>query len=133
VPASSEDNLQRLIARVASRRQVFAAQLETAHLECVGDELRITPLPEDGLLRVSLSKPSNLELLEQAVREVFGRSLRISFQGHEVPASAQLENPKKPQLEAARQDPRVREILGVFGGDVADVVPLLPRGRRRNE
>ncbi len=125
--------LQQLLEQIMSRRPLFAAQLEKARLELTEDELRILPLPDDTLLLASLSKPTNLELVEQAAREVLGRTVQIRCQGQLLQPESEGPNRKQTDLEAVTRHLKVQEVLEVFGGQVVDVVPLAPRSRRKSE
>ena len=121
---SKKGTVQELFTIVGRKKQPFLVRLRKAQaLDAEGGKLTITGDPS---LAKALERESNRRVLDEAVRETWGSSATWSFRETATttpPQRPEPENPPAPEVpEEASQDPRVQQVLDIFGGTVERVV-----------
>ena len=130
-PISASDHETRassiaaFLERVSRRKQSLAAHLSEAQaLEIENGVLTIYTPPGDTWLEDTLSRPSNVKLLEGALHAVWGPG--ITWKLAPGSAEAAVEPEEQPaatdrKIDDALEDPRVQTVLDIFGGSVESV------------
>ena len=121
---SKKGTVQELFTIVGRKKQPFLVRLRKAQaLDAEGGKRTITGDPS---LAKALERESNRRVLDEAVRETWGSSATWSFRETATttpPQRPEPENPPAPEVpEEASQDPRVQQVLDIFGGTVERVV-----------
>jgi len=129
-PTATDPALQPFLEAVSRRKQSLAAHLAQARrLEWVEGELRIHAPAGDTWLGAALERPSNRQVLEEALHEVWGAAagwrLCANIPANSSPAApetAPTQRPVAPPEEpAALNHPTVQNVLELFNGRVESV------------
>ncbi len=140
--AGSALDMDRLRAAVENRRPAVAAFLEHAEGALVDGVLHLTFQPRHSFFKKSVEMPANVEALQQAMREVLGDgvTLRLGLAERDLPAPTPAPEKEADQrrrlLDDARNQPAVRSLRNVFGGEIVNIQPADPRsdaGSRETE
>ncbi len=120
--AHGSDRIAAFRESLDTRRQPLAALFESAKLLFEDGKLKIEPPKGDSLLAGALKRKNNAALLEQLLREIWGEGTSWVLQ-------ETVEDPetrREPGAKAsgnATEDPTVKAVLEIFGGNIQNVQP----------
>ncbi len=124
-PVAKKGSVQEFLTIVGRKKQPFLVRLRHAQSITIdGGTLKIAG---DKSLAKALERDSNRCILVEAVKETWGSSATWAFR-ETAPApppklaEAEPETPPPEEPGDASQDPRVQQVLDIFGGTVEKVV-----------
>jgi DNA polymerase-3 subunit gamma/tau len=118
--AASGDQWGRVLALVKQRRPGLASLLEGSVMTGAAGQVLTVAVKGTGFQLGRVEEKGSRELVEQAVAEIFGRSLQVRFQ---LAAEASKAAPSKagaPRQAAPPPDPIVQDALSIFNGTVVE-------------
>ena len=112
--------MEDFLSAVGRRKQPFLVRLRGAEtLELEGGVLKISG---HASLGKALERDTNRNVLDDAVKETWGDDATWTFvETAAAPAPSRPDEPEQPPADAS-QDPRVQQVLDIFGGTVERVV-----------
>lgn len=119
--APGPQELRRFRALLAERRQPLAALIDSAELSFSGGQLHITPSPDDPLLAAALQRKNNVSLLDSLMTEIWGQGTIWTLQKPKRIQSPQTEERSEEALKEIKDEPTVKAVLEVFGGNIQSV------------
>ena len=122
-PPPAPGTTQAFLDRISRHKQALAAHLAAAqHLEYTDGELKIIAPNGDTWLRDRLSRKTNIDALERALTETWGREAGWRLkEAQEPPPKPVDETPEPNPTSSAADDPRVQAVLEIFGGSVESI------------
>ena len=120
--AASGDQWGRILALVKQRRPGLASLLEGSVMAGATDQVVTVAVKGNSFQLGKVEEKESRGLVEQAVAEIFGRSLPVRFQlAAEAPTAAPARAGAARQAAAAPPpDPIVQDALSIFNGTVID-------------
>ena len=123
---SHGNRLTRFRDALNTRRQPLAALIESAELSFEDGVLKIQPQAGDALLTGALKRENNISLIEELLREIWGRGstwAAVDAAAAKPTVASKKESPesKKEAVKEATQDPTVQAVLDIFGGNIKNV------------
>ncbi|MCK4511777.1 hypothetical protein KAW64_08565, partial [bacterium] len=116
-----------VLGRIRSEKPALAAFLNDAVASTSEGAVLELAVPNGSRFhREQLKDRGNMRLMERAAGEVFGGRVKLAFTFGETPQERSSSHRANTQVsEEAAQDPVVRKVLDMFGGEI--------RGSRREE
>ncbi len=116
-----------VLAQIRREKPALAAFLNDAVPSCCESSVLELTVPNGSRFhKDQLRDRGNMRLMERAAGEIFGGKVKLAFTFGEAPQErASGRRGEAPVSEAAAEDPIVKKVLDMFGGEV--------RGSRREE
>ncbi len=117
-------------AAVEKKHSQLGAVLEDASIRLDGKTVRISLDPPSVVTERRLAEPAMAKVLEEAAVAVFGRGARVAVESVSPPAgdltaAAANADPQTLEKEHLKMkvatDERVKRMMDLFGGEIADV------------
>ena len=129
-PLSTPDPAGAFRAAVEKKHSQLGAVLEDASIQLEGKTVRISLDPPSVVTERRLAEPAMLKVLEEAAVAVLGRGARVAVESVSPPAgdltaAAANADPQTLEREHLKMkvatDERVKRMMDLFGGEIADV------------
>ncbi len=131
-PEAVADSITAFREAVEKRHSNLGAALEDVSVSIEGKTVRLVLDPPSPPLAKRLGEPAMKKVLDEAALAVLGSKARVTVEsaepaGGDLTAAAATADPGRLEREnlknRAAADERVRKILDLFGGEIADVKP----------
>ena len=121
--AVGEEGIARFSRLLGDRRQGLAALFGSARLAFENNQLTIQPQAGDALLAGALKREKNVSLVEELIRQVWGDGTgwKLLAADPRVEETASEKASEDEKLQQAQDDPTVRAVLDIFGGNIQSV------------
>ena len=129
-PVETPDPAGAFRAAVEKKHSQLGAVLEDASIRLDGKTVRISLDPPSVVTEKRLAEPAMAKVLEEAAVAVFGRGARVAVESVSPPAgdltaAAANADPQTLEKEHLKMkvatDERVKRMMDLFGGEIADV------------
>jgi len=129
-PVETPDPAGAFRAAVEKKHSQLGAVLEDASIRLDGKTVRISLDPPSVVTERRLAEPAMAKVLEEAAVAVFGRGARVAVESVSPPAgdltaAAANADPQTLEKEHLKMkvatDERVKRMMDLFGGEIADV------------
>ena len=129
-PLATPDPAGAFRAAVEKRHAQLGAVLEDASVSLDGKTVHVVLDPPNVVIERRLAEPAVTKVLEEAAQSVLGRGAKIVVEsaappGGDLTAAAAEADPAALEKEHLRHkvatDERVKKMMDLFGGEIADV------------
>ena len=129
-PLRTPDPAGAFRAAVEKKHSQLGAVLEDASIRLEGKDVLISLDPPSIVTEKRLAEPAMAKVLEEAAIAVLGKGAKVTVEGVAPPAgdltaAAAVADPKTLETEHLKMkvatDERVKRMMDLFGGEIADV------------
>ena len=129
-PVATPDPAGAFRAAVEKKHSQLGAVLEDASIRLEGKEVLISLDPPSVVMEKRLAEPAMAKVLEEAAIAVLGKAAKVTVESVTPPAgdltaAAAVADPKLLEREHLKMkvanDERVKRMMDLFGGEIADV------------